>query len=635
MNKNRYKDAMNGLPFSDDLEARTMDLLKASSAKAAKEERLMEQKPNGSEHKPQKNEQTPEACQQKPSKSRARFVAVGGSMLAAAACLVLILTPMLRQQASDRLLPTNGQTALGSKTALGTQPSAPLAPADNSGQADSTLMEWEFAEEAAYDMDVMADALAPRTAPYTAPEWNTEEYSVFTENAFVSTLTAPLSTFAADVDTASYAKLRASILAGNTVAPDSVRIEEMLNYFTYDYAKPKAGEPFGVTTEIAPCPWNPDTQLLLIGLQAEEVALSDRPAQNLVFLIDVSGSMDEPDKLPLVKRAFQLLLEELSETDTISIVTYAGYDQVVLDGVRASDKTRIMEAIDSLMAGGGTAGAAGIQTAYELASKHFIKEGTNRIILATDGDLNIGISDEGSLTRLIEEKRQTGVYLSVLGFGSGNYKDNKLEALADHGNGNYAYIDTLYEARKALVEEIGGTFLTVAKDVKLQVEFNPAKVKGYRLIGYENRTMAAQDFADDKKDGGEVGSGHRVTVLYELVPVDSKMELPQVETKYQNQTVADSDEWLTLSLRCKKPDSDTSDLYTYPIVPALAEDLSDNMRFASAVAEVGMLLRGSEHKGTSSYESALDRLRDTASVKGDVYKEEFQYLVSLLDRKGQ
>jgi len=305
-----------------------------------------------------------------------------------------------------------------------------------------------------------------------------------------------------------------------------------------------------------------------------------------------------------------------------------------LDGVRASEQQRIMDAIDGLTAGGGTSGARGIQTAYELAERYFIAEGSNRIVLATDGDFNIGISDEGSLTRFIEEKKQSGIFLSVLGFGYGNYKDNKLESLADHGNGNYAYIDTIYEARKALVEEMGATFFAVAKDVKLQVEFNPAQIKGYRLIGYENRTMAAEDFANDQKDGGEVGSGHRVTVLYEIVPMNSPMQIDAVETKYQTAIVSESEEWLTLNIRCKAPDGDTSTLYTYPVDASfILTSPSDNMLFASSVVEVGMLLRNSEFRGTASFASALDRLRNTSSVAGDVYKEEFQYLVTLLERQ--
>ena len=465
---------------------------------------------------------------------------------------------------------------------------------------------------------------------------NTNEYDVFNENRFLAVATSPLSTFAADVDTASYAQLRAKILRGQAVPPDSVRIEEMLNYFKYNYKQPAPGEPFGVTMELAKTPWNEDTWLLLIGLQAEEIKQEERPPQNLVFLIDVSGSMDMPDKLPLVKRAFLMLLEELSPTDTVSIVTYASRDEVVLSGRPAADKVAIMEAINALEAGGSTAGAAGIITAYELAREHFIEGGNNRVLLATDGDLNVGVTDEGSLARLVEEKKQGGVFLSVLGFGDGNYKDNKLEALADRGNGNYSYIDTIHEARRALVTEIGATFFTVARDVKLQVDFNRAHLKGYRLIGYENRVMAAEDFADDTKDGGELGSGHRLTVLYELVPADSAFDIGEVISKYQQAAPLDSpalsDELLTLSVRAKAPTGEESALYTYPLKTQAPGEMTDNLRFAAAVAEVGMLLRDSEWKGSATYDSALELLRADSSLTGDPYKEEFLYLVNLLSR---
>ncbi len=330
-----------------------------------------------------------------------------------------------------------------------------------------------------------------------------------------------------------------------------------------------------------------------------------------------------------------MLLEQLAPTDTVSIVTYASSDAVLLDGVRASDKARIMDAIQDLSAGGATAGAAGITTAYALAEKHFIQDGSNRVLLATDGDLNVGVSDEGSLARLVEEKKQAGVFLSVLGFGDGNYKDNKLEALADHGDGNYAYIDTIHEARRALVSEIGATFFTVAKDVKLQVDFNPAQIRGYRLIGYENRVMAAEDFDDDQKDGGELGSGHRLTVLYEIVPVGSDFDFGETGSKYtQPQDAPAEGELLTLSIRAKAPDGDESTLYTYPLEAGVSGAMSDNIRFAAAVAQAGMLLRDSEWKGTATYASTLELLRSAASVNGDPLMEEFLYLVTLLERAG-
>ena len=466
-------------------------------------------------------------------------------------------------------------------------------------------------------------------------DWNTEEYTTFESNRFLSVLTSPLSTFAADVDTSSYALFRRKVLSGERVAPDSIRIEEMLNYFRFSYPQPKEGEPFGVATEIAPCPWNEKTKLMLIGLQAEEVKKDDRPGHNLVFLIDTSGSMFGSDRLDLVKRAFLLLLDELEPEDTVSIVAYASQDRVVLEGAPAADKTRIMEAITELEAHGSTNGSAGITRAYEIASKYYKEGGVNRILLATDGDLNVGVTSEGDLARLVTEKKESGISLTCLGFGMGNYKDNKMEALADYGNGNCRYIDTIYEARKALVEEGGGTFITVAKDVKIQVDFNPAKVKGYRLIGYEDRVMAAEDFADDTKDGGEIGSGHRMTALYEIVPADSDFDFGEAESRYQNAQAetAEDAEWLTVSIRAKEPEGTESRLYEYPVKDdAVTETMSENLRFAAGVAEAGMLLRESEWKGTATWASALELVRGCGNVSGDPYKEEFVYLLTLLER---
>ena len=466
-------------------------------------------------------------------------------------------------------------------------------------------------------------------------DWNTEEYTTFESNRFLSVLTSPLSTFAADVDTSSYALFRRKVLSGERVAPDSIRIEEMLNYFRFSYPQPKEGEPFGVATEIAPCPWNEKTKLMLIGLQAEEVKKDDRPGHNLVFLIDTSGSMFGSDRLDLVKRAFLLLLDELEPEDTVSIVAYASQDRVVLEGAPAADKTRIMEAITELEAHGSTNGSAGITRAYEIASKYYKEGGVNRILLATDGDLNVGVTSEGDLARLVTEKKESGISLTCLGFGMGNYKDNKMEALADYGNGNCRYIDTIYEARKALVEEGGGTFITVAKDVKIQVDFNPAKVKGYRLIGYEDRVMAAEDFADDTKDGGEIGSGHRMTALYEIVSADSDFDFGEAESRYQNAQAetAEDAEWLTVSIRAKEPEGTESRLYEYPVKDdAVTETMSENLRFAAGVAEAGMLLRESEWKGTATWASALELVRGCGNVSGDPYKEEFVYLLTLLER---
>ena len=488
-----------------------------------------------------------------------------------------------------------------------------------------------------YAMPLATGTYAPMAGKSMATEadidWNTDEYTHFESNRFLSTLTAPLSTFAADVDTSSYAHFRRLVLNGEHVPADAIRIEEMLNYFHYDYAQPKGDDPFGVTVEISDCPWNEKTKLMLIGLQAKEVTKAERPGHNLVFLIDTSGSMYGADRLDLVKRAFMMLLDELEPTDTVSIVAYASQDRVVLEGVPAADKTRIMEAISELEAGGATNGSAGITRAYEIASKYYKDGGVNRILLATDGDLNVGTSSEGELAEMVSEKKKAGISLTCLGVGMGNYKDNKMEALADYGDGNCWYLDTIHEARKALVSEAGGTFITVAKDVKIQVDFNPSQVKGYRLIGYEDRVMAAEDFANDEKDGGEIGSGHRMTALYEIVPADSDFDFGEAESRYQKTQDNNNAEWLTIAIRAKEPEGTESKLYEYPVgLEQITEVPSENLKFAAAVAEAGMLIRNSEWKGTATWDSALELARDCKSVTGDPYKEEFVYLLTLLQR---
>ena len=386
-------------------------------------------------------------------------------------------------------------------------------------------------------------------AAYGGQDYNTEEYRYISENGYKSVLEEPLSTFSVDVDTASYSNIRRFINSGQDIPADAVRIEEMLNYFSYDYPEPKSGEPFSVTTEYSACPWNEDNRLLLIGLQAQEIDFSRRPASNLVFLLDISGSMYSDDKLPLVQKSFTMLAENLSKQDRVSIVTYAGYESVVLDGVPGDQTAKIAAAIDDLEAGGSTAGAAGIEKAYELARKNYISGGNNRVILATDGDLNVGISSEGELTRLIQEKKKDGIHLSVIGVGTGNIKDNKMEALADNGDGNYNYIDSIFEAKKVLVDEMGGTLITVAKDVKIQVEFNPKYVAGYRLVGYENRLLNQEDFANDKVDAGEIGSGHSVTALYEIIPAENGDSSQGSSLKYQNTVnLVDSSELLNVNM---------------------------------------------------------------------------------------
>ncbi len=463
--------------------------------------------------------------------------------------------------------------------------------------------------------------------------FNTEEYNQIIENGFKSAVNEPLSTFSIDVDTASYANARRMIQEGGYIDPNAVRIEEFINYFDYDYPEPSTDDPFSVTTELSDCPWNNEAKLLLVGLKAEDIQREEREPLNLVFLIDVSGSMFSDDKLPLVQKAFTMLTDTLTEDDRISIVTYAGEEKVVLKGTSGEDKEKIKEAINSLEAGGSTYGEAGINRAYELAEKNFIENGNNRVILATDGDLNVGLSSEEELTELIEEKRESGVFLSVLGFGTGNIKDNRMEALADHGNGNYSYIDSETEAKKVLVEEMSGTLYTVAKDVKIQVEFNPVNVSGYRLIGYENRALANEDFADDTKDAGEIGAGHTVTALYELIMNDGSV--PEEELKYQQNTATgDKDELLTVSLRYKQPEGDTSKLLAVPVTMEFYKaEMPKNMTFAAAAAEFGMVLRGSEFRGNASCGQILELLEDY-DYSSDEYKNEFVYLVRTMDRRG-
>lgn len=465
---------------------------------------------------------------------------------------------------------------------------------------------------------------------------NDEEYNYIKENGYTAVSSAPLSTFSADVDTASYTNVRRMIDDGMDVPPDAVRIEEFINYFSYDYSDPADGEPFAVHTELSDCPWNDETELLMVGINTKDfdAVLDERPAMNLVFLIDVSGSMYDDNKLPLVQKSFSMLTDNLTAADRVSIVTYAGSDEVVLEGADGNDRKKILRAINDLEAGGSTAGAAGINTAYDIAQKYFIDGGNNRVILATDGDLNVGLSSESELTRLIEEKRESGVFLSVLGFGTGNYKDNRLEALADYGNGNYSYIDSEREAKKVLVDEMSGTLFTVAKDVKFQLEFNPANVKGYRLIGYENRVMAAEDFNDDTKDAGEIGAGHSVTVLYEIVPADSKMELGESELKYASDSEGVmGDELLTVNIRYKEPEGSESKLLTYPVNKSLYSDkMSADMNFASCVAEFGMLLRNSRYIGDITYKDVSAQL-SKYDYSDDDYKDEFIYLVNTMKRR--
>ncbi len=470
-------------------------------------------------------------------------------------------------------------------------------------------------------------------------EHNTEAYDKIVDNPFHRAGNDPLSTFSIDVDTASYSNVR-RFLSQNTLPPkDAVRIEELLNYFSYRDAPPStaSADPFAVHTEIAGCPWNARHRLARIGIAAKPIDQSRRPASNLVFLVDVSGSMNEPNKLPLVQWSLQRLVEQLGENDQVAIVVYAGASGLVLPPTSCIKKTEILDAIERLRSGGSTNGGAGIQLAYDIATQNFIKKGTNRVILATDGDFNVGVTNAGDLTRLIEAKAKSGVFLSVLGFGMGNIKDSNLEQLADKGNGHYAYIDSPREAYKVLVEEMGSTLVTVAKDVKIQVEFNPAKVGAYRLIGYENRIMAHQDFNDDTKDAGEVGAGHHVTALYELVPPGEEANVPGIDPlKYQKPTqlTGASNESFTVKLRFKQPDGDKSRLLELGVADKGQPfaDASADLKFAAAVAGFGMLLRDSPYKGSLTYGGVLEIAQPTLADDPSGYRKEFAAAVEQANR---
>ena len=464
------------------------------------------------------------------------------------------------------------------------------------------------------------------------PQWNTEEYKRLQDNNFQEVRTSPLSTFSIDVDTASYSNIRRFLNSGGLPPIDAVRTEELLNYFTYDYPQPTGEHPVAVTTEIGDSPWNPERKLLLLGLQGKNIATENLPPSNLVFLIDVSGSMWSPNKLPLLKTAFKMLAQQLRPQDRVAIVVYAGAAGLVLDSTPGSEKGKIIAKIDSLQAGGSTAGGAGIKLAYKVAKEYFLEGGNNRVILATDGDFNVGASSEGELSRLIEGYRDDGIFLSVLGFGMGNIKDIKMEMLADRGNGNYAYIDNALEAKKVLVSQMAGTLHTIAKDVKIQVEFNPAKVKAYRLIGYENRALADRDFNDDRKDAGDMGAGHSVTALYEIIPAEDKNFVSSVDPLVFQQTKSvPSNDWLQIKVRYKQPQSNDSSLMTtrVPDVSATSTLSSENFRFAAAVAEYGMLLRNSEFKGQSSYLQALTLARGARGVDEQGYRAEFIKLLEV------
>lgn len=482
-----------------------------------------------------------------------------------------------------------------------------------------------------------AYATAPMMNQIAAANYNTEEYSTFEENVFHETKKDALTTFSIDVDRAAYSNMRRMINSGQLPPIDAVRIEEMINYFDYNYKQPTGKDPVSFETEISDSPWNKGLKLLHIGLQAKKIPTDNLPASNLVFLIDVSGSMSDFNKLPLLKQGFKLLVDQLRPKDQVAIVVYAGAAGMVLPSTSGKEKTKIKEALENLQAGGSTAGGEGIKLAYKIAVENFIKGGNNRVILATDGDFNIGTSSEADLKNMIEQKRESGVYLSVLGFGMGNYKDNKMETLADKGNGNYAYIDDLQEAQKTFVTEFGGTLFTVAKDVKLQLEFNPKYVKAYRLIGYENRRLNNEDFNDDKKDAGEMGSGHTVTAIYEIIPARTESQyLGKVDPlKYQESknlsNVGNSNEVLTIKLRYKLPDENTSKLMEEVVYDkhTAFDKTSDNFRLSASVAEFGLLLRQSTFKGNASFEHIIATAKSARGEDEEGYRAEFIKLVKM------
>ncbi len=553
-----------------------------------------------------------------------------------------------------------------SEVQLGESPAPSLAPSPSRKDLLSTLVgkpqgtalsgrgrptpageKHEFADEPpiAYpDAEVWNSLTARQREKYLAanspegqgPGRGGDRYDRLVENPFRAVKDHPLSTFSIDVDTASYANARRFLLQeGRLPPPDAVRIEELINYFDYDYVGPEDDVPFAAHIEVAGCPWTPGRRLVRVGLKGKEFPDEERPPSNLVFLLDVSGSMNSPDKLPLLKKGMKLLAEQLGENDRVAIVVYASAEGLVLPSTPGTQQDTILGALDKLQAGGSTNGGAGIELAYRIAQENFIEGGVNRVLLCTDGDFNVGTTSTGSLVRMVEDRAKAGIFLSVLGFGRGNLNDAMMENISNKGNGNYAYIDGVTEARKVLVEQMGGTLVTIAKDVKIQIEFNPAQVAAYRLIGYENRMLKAEDFNDDKKDAGEIGAGHTVTALYEVVPTGVEIDVPTVDPlKYQpsrppKEDATTSKELLTLKLRYKAPDGDTSKLLEFPVVDAGARfsSASGEMQFASAVASFGMLLRGSKHAGTATFDAVLEIAGAARGPDLHGYRAEFLQMV--------
>jgi len=541
-------------------------------------------------------------------------------------------TPLVRQD----------ETAGGQTIVMGANRPAPSRAAKKAKQAaaaqpaskaysGNAIMAREVPQPVEHSKDKYGPSIRDTTQPPL--DYSAENYAAIHENPFLEAKTNAVSTFSIDVDAASYSNVRRFLQQSQLPPADAVRIEEFVNYFDYQYPAPGGATPFSVNTELAECPWNQQHRLLLIGLQGRQIETGQLPPSNFVFLVDVSGSMNEPNKLPLVQQSLNLLTDYLRPQDRVAIAVYAGAAGLVLPSTPGSDKATIKAAIERLSAGGSTAGAAGIRLAYDVARKNFLRGGNNRVVLCTDGDFNVGVSSETELVKLIEQERESGVYLTVLGYGAGNYQDNKMQQLADKGNGNHAYIDQIGEARKVLVSEFGGTLFAIAKDVKIQIEFNPSRVAGYRLIGYENRLLAREDFDDDTKDAGELGAGHRVTALYEIVPAGRPLPLgvKNGEMRYQQTqptAAAGGSELLSLKLRYKQPKPGAaSQLLESTVTDLLSNAPSQNFQLAAAVAEFGLLLRNSAYKGQATYERALALAQKAAKTDPGGYRKELCDLI--------
>ncbi len=545
---------------------------------------------------------------------------------------LMLLCSALIGCSSQSKTTSSGAPENGKPTADSAHPSSRLAQeAGAPAEADFSTARPQPSSRLAKETGAPAEANFPKTL-LSRPDPEGETYNAIQENTFLQAKTSPFSTFGIDVDTASYSNVRRFLNQGQMPPKDAVRIEEMINYFTYDYPQPKGDQPFSVTTEVAAAPWNPKHRLVHVGLQGQRLSTENLPPSNLVFLLDVSGSMNNADKLPLLKSSLQLMVNELNANDRVAIVVYAGSAGLVLPSTPGSQKDTILAALDKLEAGGSTAGGEGLNLAYKVAQEQFIESGNNRIIMATDGDFNVGPSSDADLVKLIEEKREQGVFLTVLGFGQGNLQDAKMEQIADKGNGQFAYIDSLLEAKKALVKELGGTLVAIAKDVKLQIAFNPEQVQAYRLIGYENRVLATQDFDDDSKDAGELGAGHSVTALYEVIPAGVKSDTSISETQAEEEAPLPTfkpNEFLQANLRYKQPQGSKSKLITSSVIDQglTFQKASNDLQFSAAVAAFGMVLRNSTHKGNATIAQVQNWASQSQGPDLDGYRAEFLRLV--------